>query len=102
MEEEDETEQEQQQVLSFLDHVLANESEAEEEEILEETGEVHLAEPPSQSISQKKKDSGYGSQGHLKHEVISQVTFFSIAQKIPAKEVGFSWRVKSKLLSSVS
>ena len=82
MEEEDETEQEQQQVLSFLDHVLANESEAgEEEEILEETGEVHLDEPPSQSISQKKKDSGYGSQGHLKHEVISQVTFFSIAQK---------------------
>ena len=84
MEEEDETKQEQQQVLSFLDHVLANESEAEEEEILEETGEVHLAEPPSQSISQKKKDSGYGSQGHLKHEVISQVTFFSIAQKTPA------------------
>ena len=79
MEEEDETEQEQQQVLSFLDHVLAG-----EEEILEETGEVHLDEPPSQSISQKKKDSGYGSQGHLKHEVISQVTFFSIAQKIPA------------------
>ena len=36
MEEEDETEQEQQQVLSFLDHVLANESEAGEEEILEE------------------------------------------------------------------
>ena len=79
MEEEDETKQEQQQVLSFLDHVLANESEAiEEEEILQETGEVHLvAEPPAQSISQKKKDSGYGSQGHLKHEVISQVTLFS-------------------------
>lgn len=43
------------QVLSFLDHVLANEDDEREAN--------------EQSNSIKKKDSGYGSQGHLKLEV---------------------------------
>lgn len=57
------TKEEQDQVLSFLDHVLANE----DDERLPDT-HGHTLQQHTNSIT-NKKDSGYGSQGHLKLEV---------------------------------
>ena len=56
------TKTEEQQVLSILDHVLANED------------DERPVERPVDTLRQtnsitNKKDSGYGSQGHLKLEV---------------------------------
>ena len=66
------TKEEQDQVLSFLDHVLANE----DDERLPDT-HGHTLQQHTNSIT-NKKDSGYGSQGHLKLEVRdepSSITF---------------------------
>jgi len=57
------TKEEQDQVLSFLDHVLANE----DDERLPDT-HGHTLQQHTNSIT-NKKDSGYGSQGHLKLEI---------------------------------
>ena len=54
----------EEQVLSILDHVLANEDDERPPPVVEVVDTLRQ----TNSIT-NKKDSGYGSQGHLKLEV---------------------------------